>query len=300
MISFIGGVSPARKRKDRLFAFACLAAASVAVLLLLILLYSVFRDGFGRLSGSFFEGVHSRIPGRAGIKAALWGTVWIVSLTAAIAVPIGIASALYLEEWNLRRNRWTEFVQLNIANLAGVPSIVYGLLGLALFVNGLTIPGINLTIVPPLGRSIIAGALTMALLILPMIIIVSQEALKAVPRSYRDGSYALGATRWQTIRGQVLPTALPGILTGIILSVSRAMGESAPLITIGAATYIAATPSSVSDRFTILPLQIFNWSSLPQVGYHEAAAAAIIVLLGVLLALNSIAIILRMRYSQRS
>lgn len=288
MSALAGTISKSRKVKDRLFAIACFGATFSAAILLVILLWAVFRDGVSRLSAEFFSSFTSRIPENAGIKAALFGTLWVVGLSALIAVPIGIAAAIYLEEWKLRKNWFTEFIQLNIANLAGVPSIVYGLLGLALFVRWLD-----------LGRSVMAGSLTMALLILPMVIIVSQESLRAVPGSFRDASYALGATQWQTIRGQVLPSAFPGILTGIILSVSRAIGETAPLITIGAATYIASVPSSPGDRFTILPLQIFNWSSAPQKGFHEAAAAAIIVLLVVLLVLNSAAIILRNRYSQR-
>src|SRR5688572_27374588 len=231
-------ISKSRKIKDRLFAYACLFAALIAVLLLVVLLWTIFKDGIGRLSLDFFTNFTSRKPENAGIKAALFGTLWVVGLTAMIAVPIGVAAAIYLEEWTLRKNRMTEFIQLNISNLAGVPSIVYGLLGLALFVRWMS-----------LGKSVLAGALTMSLLILPMVIIVAQESLRAVPRSYRDGSYALGATQWQTIRGQVLPAALPGILTGIILSVSRAIGETAPLITIGAATYIASVPSAVGDRF---------------------------------------------------
>jgi phosphate transport system permease protein len=287
-MAFAGGIARSRKTKDKLFAFACLFATLVAVILLVVLLASVAKDGIGRLRPDFFTNFTSRRPEDAGIKAALWGTVWIVGLTGLIAVPLGIAAAIYLEEWTLRKNRFTEFIQVNISNLAGVPSIVYGLLGLALFVRWMA-----------LERSIIAGALTMSLLILPMIIIVAQESLRAVPSSYRDASYALGATQWQTIRSQVLPAALPGILTGVILSLSRAMGETAPLITIGAAIYIDEVPTSLSDGFAILPLQIFDWSSAPQKGFHDAAAAAIIVLLGVLLVLNSFAILLRNKYGKR-
>ncbi len=266
----------------------CLSAILFAILLLVILLWTIAKDGIGRLDMQFLSDFTSRIPANAGIKAALFGTLYVIALTALIAVPVGVAAALYLEEFNLRRNRIVDFIQLNISNLAGVPSIVYGLLGLALFVRWFS-----------LDRSILAGALTMSLVILPMVILVSQEALRAVPKSYREGSLALGATRWQTIRRQVLPSALPGVLTGVILSLSRAMGETAPLITIGAVTYISFVPKSPMDKFTVLPIQIFDWSSRPQKGFHDAAAAAIIVLLGVLLLMNGVAIVLRQRAVKR-
>lgn len=286
--SFIGGISNARKLKNKLFATFCFSSIIFAGLILVYLLATIVVDGAPRLNAEFFTNFTSRIPKNAGIKAALFGTIWVVSLSALIAVPVGVAAAIYLEELNVKRNKLTDFIQVNIANLAGVPSIVYGLLGLALFVRWLA-----------LDRSIISGALTMSLLILPMIILVSQEALKAVPKSYRDGSLALGATRWQTIRKQVLPAAAPGIMTGIILAVSRAIGETAPLITIGAAT-TWAIPTKPTDSFTVLPILIFDWSSRPQKGFHETAAAAILVLLGVLLFLNSIAIFLRARAQKRT
>lgn len=273
-----------RQLKARMFGALCLGAIMVAVIMLGVLLIKIWMDGSGRLSVGFFEGFSSSNPAKAGIKAALWGTIWVIAITTAIAVPLGVAAAVFLEEFTLRKTRFTEFIQLNIANLAGVPSIIYGLLGLALFVRWLA-----------LDRSVISGALTMTLLILPMIIIVSQEALRAVPSSYRDASYALGASHWQTIRRQVLPAALPGILTGVILSVSRAIGETAPLITIGAVSFIAFTPEKISDQFTVLPIQIFNWTSRPEKEFAEAAAAAIIVLILVLLTMNSVAIFIRSR-----
>jgi len=248
-------------------------------------LESRIEGGFQKLVRFLTSFTSATFGEQAGIKAALWGTLWVIGLTALISIPIGIGAAIFLEEFTLRKTRFTEFIQLNIANLAGVPSIVYGLLGLALFVRWFS-----------LDRSVISGALTMSLLILPMIIIVSQEALRAVPRSYRDGSYAMGATHWQTIRRQVLPNALPGILTGIILSVSRAMGETAPIITIGAVTTLFVVPKSIHDNFTALPIQIYNWTDRPQPGFREAAAAGILVLLAVLILLNSIAIYLRYRY----
>jgi phosphate transport system permease protein len=277
-------ISTRRKVLDRVFGYFCLFAIVLAGALLFILLSSIVRDGAGRLNLAFFQEFPSYLPDRAGIYPALMGTLWVIGFTAVIAVPTGIAAALYLEEWTYRKSRITEFIQLNIANLAGVPSIVYGLLGLAVFVRWLS-----------LDRSVLAGALTMSLLILPMVILVSQEALRAVPRSFREASYALGASRWQTIRGQVLPAALPGILTGVILSIARAIGETAPLITIGAVAYINFVPSGPDSRFTVLPIQIFEWSSRPQPGFHEAAAATILVLLAVLLTLNSVAIVIRYR-----
>jgi phosphate transport system permease protein len=283
-----GRTHPVRRFKDRVFVILTFSATVVGVVLLAVLLWSILTRGTGRLGLDFLTSFPSRFADKAGIKSALYGSLWVMVMTALIAVPVGVAAAIFLEELNFRKNRLTEFVQLNISNLAGVPSIVYGLLGLAVFVR-----------FADLGRSIIAGALTMTLLILPMLITVAQEALRAVPRSFREASYALGATQWQTIRRQVLPAALPGILTGVILSLSRAMGETAPLIMIGAVSYIAFVPTGPSDNFTVLPLQIFSWSSMPQQGYHEAAAAAIIVLLAALLGLNALAIIIRARAMRR-
>ena len=277
----------ARKRKERVFAALCLAATATGVLLLALLLYGVLRDGIGRLDWAFVQAFPSRFARRAGIKAALYGTLWVISLTGLIAVPVGVAAAIYLEEY-AAKNRLNAFIQTNIANLAGVPSVVYGLLGLALFVRSLA-----------LGRSVLAGALTMALLILPTVIIATQEALRAVPGSIREASFGLGATRWQTIRFQVVPAAFGGIMTGIILSLSRAIGETAPLITIGALTFVAFVPRGPRDSFTALPIQIFNWTSRPQQAFHENAAAAILVLLAVLLVMNSLAVFLRQRQRRR-
>jgi len=276
-----------RKTKERIFYFVCFFATVVGVFVLAVLLYRIWRDGAGRLSMEFLQNFPSRFAQRAGIKSALYGTIWVIGLTGLIAVPIGVAAAVYLEEF-AKKTRLTAFIQTNIANLAGVPSIVYGLLGLALFVRWLA-----------LGRSVLAGALTMSLLILPTVIIATQEALRAVPNSLREASFGLGATPWQTIRNQVLPAAFSGIMTGVILSISRAMGETAPLITIGALTYVAFVPQGPRDGFTVLPIQIFNWSSRPQAAFHEAAAAAIIVLLAVLLLMNSVAIVLRHRQRKR-
>ncbi len=277
-----------RKRLDSAFGFLCLSAALIGVGILVLLLYRIFADGIGRLSLSFIEGELSQRPKHAGIWPAIAGTSYVMILTGGIAVPIGVAAAVYLEEFTTHRNRLTDFIQLNIANLAGVPSIVYGLLGLAVFVR-----------YARMGNSMLAGALTMALLILPMIIIVTQEALRSVPGSFREASLGLGSTRWQAIRYQVLPSALPGIFTGIILAISRAIGETAPLVVVGAVVGIVSAPTSLNDRYTALPLQIFNWAQDPREEAHLVSAAAIVVLMIGLLLLNSIAIVLRNRVKNR-
>ena len=276
-----------RRIQGRTFAVVCAAATFFGILVLGVLLVTVFQQGAGDLDGQFLTSYSSRLASRAGIKAALWGTIWLLVLTALIAFPVSVGAAIYLEEY-APRNWMTRVIQTNIANLAGVPSIVYGILGLALFVRALAFD-----------RSVLSGALTLSILILPVIIIASQEAIRAVPNSIRQGAYALGATRWQVVRTQVLPMALPGILTGTILALSRAVGETAPLIMIGGVAFIANTPDSVFDRFTVMPLQIFNWISRPQPEFHRLAAAAILVLLGILLTMNAAAIVLRNRYQRR-
>jgi phosphate transport system permease protein len=227
----------------------------------------------------------SQSSGR-GILAALAGSAWLIVITIIVSVPVGIMTAIYLEEY-AKKNKLTSLIEINIANLAGVPSIIYGMLGLGLFVRWMH-----------LERSVLAGAFTMTLLILPVIIIAAREALRAVPDSIRHAALALGATRWQTVWHHVLPSALPGILTGVILSVSRAIGETAPLIMIGALTYVAFTPKHPMDMFTVLPIQVFNWASRPQADFLNLAAAGIIVLLFVLLTLNSVAIIIRTRFQK--
>lgn len=282
------GKSSGRRTADTIFRTVCLLSALTAVFFLIYLLSSVFRDGTARLSLDFLQGFSSRNPDNAGIQGGLIGTLWVISLTVAMAVPVGVAAAVYLEEFASKRSRWTSLIQLNIANLAAVPSIVYGILGLTAFV---TFFGF--------GRSILAAACTMALLILPMIIVVSQEAIKAVPSHFREGSLALGATTGQTILRQILPNALPGIITGIILSVSRAIGETAPLIVVGAVAVSFRPPAGLDDKFTVLPIQIFDWSSRPQTGFHEIAASAIIVLMVTLLALNLAAILIRARSQKK-
>jgi len=269
------------------FMVLCGAATLVGAVALVVLLVDLALDGVPRLSWSLLNSFASRFPERAGVKAALLGSVWILALTALIAFPVSVAAAIYLEEY--APQTWvTRLIRLNIANLAGVPSIVYGILGLALFVRTLG-----------LDRSIISGALTLSLLIMPVIIIASQEAIRAVPSSIREAAYGLGATRWQVVRTQVLPMAMPGIMTGTILALSRAVGETAPLIMVGAVGFIAFAPTGVFDSFTVLPLQIYNWISRPQEEFHQLAAAGILVLLAVLLTMNAAAILLRNRYQSR-
>jgi phosphate transport system permease protein len=277
-------VRPARRKlKGEVFIWVCFAATALAVVLLAVLLIDIMRQGVGRLSLDFLNHFPSRFPERAGIKSALYGTIWVVAFTGLFSFPLGVGAAIYLEEY-APRNWLTGVIQTNIANLAGVPSIVYGVLGLAVFVRAMA-----------LGRSVVAGAATLALLILPIVIISSQEAIKAVPPSIREAGLGVGATKWQTLQSLVLPIAFPGILTGMILALSRAIGETAPLIMIGALTFIAFTPNTPLDEFTVLPIQIYNWAARPQAGFHELAAAGIIVLLVALLSMNALAIVLRNR-----
>ena len=276
-----------RRRAGAAFKVVAAGATMVGVVSLAVLLFDVASDGLPRIDGAFFSSFASRLPQSAGIKAALAGSVWILVLTALIAFPVSVAAAINLEEYAPRS--WvTKTIQTNIANLAGIPSIVYGILGLALFVRAL---GFD--------RSVLSGALTLSLLVMPVIIMAAQEAIRAVPSTLREAAYGLGATRWQVVSTQVLPMAMPGILTGTILALSRAVGETAPLIMVGAVGFIAFTPSGVTDRFTVLPLQIYNWISRPQSEFHVLAAAGIVVLLAVLLTLNAAAIILRNRYQTR-
>lgn len=270
------------------FAVLCLVATLIGVVVLAALLTDIFRDGASRLTWSMLTGFPSRFADRAGIGPALAGSAWVLLLTTLFAFPLGVGTAIWLEEY-APNNRWRRLIEMNIANLAGVPSIVYGILGLALFVR-----------VMALGRSLMAAALTLALLILPVIIIASQEAIKAVPRTIRLGAFALGATRWETIKHQILPVALPGIMTGTILALSRAIGEAAPVILVGALGFVAFIPTNPTDQYTVLPFQIFNWVSRPQTAFHEVAAAASIVLLVLLLSMSAIAIWLRNKYTRRS
>ncbi|MDQ2986493.1 MAG: phosphate ABC transporter permease PstA [Armatimonadota bacterium] len=282
-----------RKFVENVFLFVCISATLIGFLSLVLLIVGIAKDGASVLSWDFLNNFPSRKAERAGVKAALYGTFWLMGLTALFSIPLGVGAAIYLEEF-AKKNWLTKIIQINIANLAGVPSIVYGLLGLAVFVRALSgvtdgsVFGIDGT-----SRSVISGALTMSLLILPMIITSTQEALKAVPQSYREGALALGSTTWETVRNHVLPPAMPGVLTSIILGLSRAIGESAPLMTIGALTYVAFVPKTPFDGFTVMPIQIFQWASRPQDAFHKNAAGAILVLMAVLIIFNAAAIYLR-------
>ncbi len=276
-----------RKQGDLLFQLASLATLILALAALGALVYDIVSDGASRLSWPFLVSIASRNAAEAGVYHALMGSIWVIALTGLLALPIGVAAAIYLEEYG-SRSRTAKFIEHNIANLAAVPSIIYGLLGLGLFVR-----------LMGMGQSVMAGAATLALLALPVVILSTREALRTVPSSIREGSYALGATKWQTIWNQVLPMALPGVLTGLILALSRAIGETAPLIPIGALTYIPFAPDSIWSKFTVLPIQIFNWVSRPQADFKVNAAAAILVLLALLLSMNAIAIIVRDRYQRR-
>ena len=280
--------SRARHALDLLFQALALVVLVVALAALAALVVDVVSDGAGRLSWDFITGFSSRRPAQAGIWHALTGSLFVILVTAVLAVPIGVAAAIYLEEYGSSRSVAARLIEINITNLAAVPSIIYGLLGLGLFVRTLG-----------LGRSVLAGAATLALLVLPVVILSTREALRAVPKSIREGSYALGATRWQTIWHQVLPIAAPGIITGLILALSRAIGETAPLITIGAVTFVTFAPDTLWSPFTVLPIQVFNWISRPQVEFHANAAAGILVLLALLLTMNAVAVWLRDRYQKR-
>ena len=277
----------ARHRKAKLFRMFCAGVTWMGAGLLAILLIQVTVDGIKWLDYQFLTSFPSRFPYKAGVKSALVGTLWLIVMIAMVSIPIGVATALYLEELS-RKGKFAKLIEINISNLAGVPSIVYGIIGLAIFVRGLG-----------LERSLLSGALTMSLLILPVIIIASREAIKTVPMSIRQAAFALGATRWQTAWAHVLPASFPGILTGVILALSRAIGETAPLIMIGALTYVAFLPEGPMDSFTALPIQIFNWVSRPQQKFHELAAGGIIVLLIVLLTMNATAIFIRQKTEKK-
>ena len=265
-----------------------LAASLVGILGLIVLLFEVLTNGIPWVNWQFITDYPSRFPEEAGLFSALMGTVWVMGMTAVLTVPVGVGAAIYLEEY-APDNFLTRFIEINVANLAGVPSIVYGLLGMGLFVYWME-----------LGRSILAGAMTLSLLVLPIVILASREAVKAVPGSYRQGAYAMGADKWQVIKGVVLPSAVPGILTGTILALSRAIGEAAPVIAISALVYLTFVPTHPMERFTVLPIQIFNWVARPQEDFQGLAAAGIIVLLSILLVMNSIAVFLRNKYQTRS
>jgi phosphate transport system permease protein len=287
-------VIPQARGGDRAFSAFIRAlmfgAVGLSVLALVTLLYDVARDGLPKLSWDFLTSFPSRIiPENSGIQSALYGTLWLMVVCAVIVIPLGIATAIYLEEYADRTKWWNRMVEVNIQNLAAVPSVVYGILGLAFIVRGPL----------DLGRTVLAGGITLALLVLPVVIIVSREAIRAVPPSIREGSLALGATQWQTIWKQVLPGSIAGIATGVILSLSRAIGETAPLLVIGAAVNPRFNPEGLGSAFTALPIQIFAWTQDPNREFVDLAAAAILVMMIVLLLMNSVAILLRNRYEQK-
>ena len=277
-----------RRAKGRLLRGVALAATLVGLVVLALLLGQVLVQALPWLRVEMLTEYPSRIPERAGLLAALVGTFWLMVVTAAFAVPVGVGAAVYLEEY-ARPGRLVRTVSLNIANLAGVPSVIYGVLGLALFVRALGF-----------GASFLAGGLTLGLLVLPVIVIATQEALRAIPVGLREASYAVGATRWQTVRSHLLPAAAPGALTGVILALSRAIGDTAPLLVVGAATFIAFLPSTPLDAFSALPVQIYNWTARPQADFQGLAAAGIVVLMAVLLVMNGLAIWLRSRAERQA
>lgn len=273
--------------KDNAFKYFGVACTSFGLIMLSVFIGNVLLEGLGRIDWDFITGFPSRKPDKAGILPALVGTLWIMALTIVIAIPVGIGAAIYLEEYG-RKNRFADFLEVNISNLAGVPSIIYGLLGLEIFGR-----------IMGMGGSLLSGACTLSLLILPIIIVATREALKAVPKSIKEASFALGASKWQTIWYQLLPASFGGIVTGVILALSRAIGETAPLIVIGALAYVPYIPSSPSDEFSVLPMQIFNWVSRPQKGFAVNAAAAIIILLIITFILNGLAMYLRNRWQKK-
>ena len=276
-----------RLQLNEIFKYIFLAGLVFALVVLSTLIYDIVSKGAGWVDLDFLRNFPSRRPEDAGLYPALIGSLWLMLLIVPMVFVIGVGAAIYLEEY-APKNRMTSFIEVNISNLAGVPSIVFGLLGLTIFVR-----------VMELGNSVIAGALTLGLMSLPIVIVASQEALRAVKMELRHASLALGASKWQTTFNVVLPSAIPGIITGIILAVSRAIGETAPLIMVGAATFISTTPSSIFSDFTALPIQIYNWTSRPQAEFQNLAAAGIIVLMTMLIAMNSVAIYIRNKYTNR-
>lgn len=272
---------------NRIFKFIFFLATMFALLALGILFYRIISQGIGYITPEFFNNFGSRFPEKAGIKAALVGSIWLMCVVAPVSLILGVGTAIYLEEY-AKKNKWNDFIRMNISNLAGVPSVVFGLLGLTIFVRALA-----------LGNSILAAGFTMSLLILPVIIVASQEAIRAVPTEVREASYGMGATKWQTILKIVLPSAIPGILTGAILALSRAIGETAPLVVIGVPVIIHFLPDGVMSQFTALPMQIYDWAKRPQLDFQYVASAGILVLMMFLLIMNSIAIFIRNKFQKR-
>lgn len=273
--------------KDQAFKIWGILCTFIGLVLLFVFIGDILIDGLRRIDWDFITSLPSRKAEKSGIYTALMGSIWILCLTTLIAFPLGVAAGIYLEEY-AKNSKLAAILEINISNLAGVPSIIYGLLGLEVFVR-----------IMNLGASVLAGSLTLSLLILPIIIVATRESVKAVPSSIKDASYALGASQWQTIWHQVLPASGGGILTGVILALSRAVGETAPLIVVGALAYVPFAPSNPMDEFSVLPIQIFNWISRPQPGFIENAAAAIIILLGVTFVMNGIAVYFRNKWQKK-
>lgn len=273
--------------KDKVFQYVGLGATLLGIVILLIFLGDIFMKGIARIDWDFITNLPSKKWQKAGLLTAWVGTLWILIMTAIIAIPIGVGAGIYLEEY-AKKGRLSNILEINLANLAGVPSIIYGLLGLEIFVRTLN-----------MGTSILAGACTLSLLILPIIIVSTREALRSVPNSIRQASYGMGANTWQTIWHQVLPASMGGIMTGIILSLSRAIGETAPLIVTGALAYVAFVPETPMDQYTVMPMQIFNWISRPQAGFQTNAAAGIIILLFITFLMNGVAVYLRNRWQKK-
>ena len=276
-----------RLKSNKIWKMVFIIATSFALLSLAVLLFRIFSQGLGYLNLDFLTNFASRIPENAGIKAALVGSLWLMAVVAPVSIILGVSTAIYLEEY-AKKNKLNDFIRMNISNLAGVPSIVFGLLGLTIFVR-----------LMDLGKSILAAGFTMSLLILPIIIVAAQEAIRAVPNEQREASYGMGATKWQTIVRVVLPAAIPGILTGSILALSRAIGETAPLVVIGIPVILQFLPTGILDSFTALPMQIFDWAKRPQEEFQFVAAAGIIVLMTVLVCMNSIAVFIRNKFQKR-
>ena len=273
--------------KDQAFKAWGIFCTLIGLVLLFVFIGDILIDGIMRIDWSFITSLPSRKAEKAGIYTALMGSIWILVLTTLIAFPVGVAAGIYLEEY-AKKNRFSGLIEINISNLAGVPSIIYGLLGLEVFVR-----------IMNLGASVLAGSLTLSLLILPIVIVATREAIKSVPSSIKDASFALGASKWQTIWYQILPASGGGILTGVILALSRAVGETAPLIVVGALAYVPFAPSTPMDEFSVLPIQIFNWISRPQHGFIENAAAAIIILLLITFVMNGIAVYFRNKWQKK-
>ena len=272
---------------NRVFKTIFFIATLFALVVLAVLFYRIITQGIGYITPDFFQNFGSRFPEKAGIKAALIGSIWLMCVVAPVSIILGVGTAIYLEEY-AKKNKLNDFIRMNISNLAGVPSVVFGLLGLTIFVRALS-----------LGNSILAAGFTMSLLILPVIIVAAQEAIRAVPQDVREASYGMGATKWQTITQIVLPSAIPGILTGAILALSRAVGETAPLVVIGIPVIIQFLPENLLSQFTALPMQIYDWAKRPQAEFQFVASAGILVLMAFLLIMNSIAIFIRNKFQRK-